>query len=41
MQLPLYIPEEILQAIFLEDVKLPPCVRQLKCDIDTLEIPIY
>ncbi|XP_029195689.2 uncharacterized protein LOC114961227 [Acropora millepora] len=31
-QLPVYIPEEILQAIFIEDQELPPCVRELKCD---------
>ena len=37
-QLPVYIPEEILQAIFFEDLKLPLCVRELKCGMDTLGI---
>ena len=36
-KLPVYIPEDILQAIFIdEDVELPPCVRELKCGMDTL-----
>ncbi|CAH3123927.1 unnamed protein product, partial [Pocillopora meandrina] len=29
-QLPVYRPEEILQAIFVEDLELPSCVRELK-----------
>ena len=40
-QLPVYIPEEILQAIFIEDLELPPCVRELKCGMDTLGIPMF
>lgn len=40
-QLPAYMPEEILQAIFIEDLELPPCVRELKCSMDTLEIPMF
>ena len=26
-----YIHQEILQAIFVQDLELPPCVRELKC----------
>ena len=38
----MYIPEEILQAIFIdEDVELPPCVRALNCGMDTLGIPMF
>ena len=40
-QLPVYIPEEILQAIFIRDLELPPCVRELKCGMDTLGIPMF
>lgn len=41
-QLPVYIPEEILQSIFIDkDVELPPCVRELKCGMDTLGIPMF
>jgi len=41
-QLPVYIPEEILQAILIdEDVALPPCVRELKCGMDALGIPMF
>ena len=41
-QLPVYIPEDILQAIFIdEDVELSPCVRELKCGMDTLGIPMF
>ena len=40
-QLPMYIPEEILQAIFIEDLELPPCVRELKCGMDTLGILMF
>ena len=40
-QLPAYIPEEILQAIFVEDLELPPCVRELKGGMDTLGIPMF
>ena len=40
-QLPVYIPEEILQAIFISDLELPPCVRELKCGMDTLGIPMF
>ena len=40
-QLPVYIPEEIMQAIFIEDLELPPCVRELKCGMDTLGIPMF
>ena len=29
--LPVYIHQEILQAIFVQDLELPPCVRELKC----------
>ena len=32
-QLPVCIPEEIVQAIFIEDLELSPCVRELKCGI--------
>ena len=39
--LPVYIHEEILQAIFVEDLELPPCVRELKCGMDTLGIPLF
>ena len=36
-QLPVYIPEEILQAIFIDkDQELSPCVRELKRGMDTL-----
>ena len=38
-QLPAYIPEEILQAIFVEDLELPSCVRELKGGMDALGIP--
>ena len=40
-QLPVYIPEEILQAIFVEDLELPSCVRELKGGMDTLGIPMF
>lgn len=41
-QLPVYIPEEILQSIFIDkDVELPPCVRELKCGMNTLGIPMF
>ena len=41
-QLPVYIPEEILQAIFIDkDQELSPCVRQLKRGMDTLGIPMF
>ena len=40
-QLPVYIPEEILQAIFVEDPELPSCVRELKGGMDTLGIPMF
>jgi len=39
--LPVYIYDEILQAIFVEDLELPPCVRELKCGMDTLGIPMF
>ena len=35
------IPEEILQAIFLEDLGLPSCVRERKCGMDTLGILMF
>ena len=41
-QLPVYIPEEILQAIFIDkDQELSPCVRELKRGMDTLGIPMF
>ena len=40
-RLPVYIPEEILQAIFVEDLELPSCVRELKGGMDTLGIPMF
>ena len=40
-QLPVYITEEILQAFFIEDLELPPCVRELKCGMDALGIPMF
>ncbi|CAH3132247.1 unnamed protein product [Pocillopora meandrina] len=40
-QLPVYIPEEILQAIFVEDLELPSCVRELIGGMDTLGIPMF
>ena len=39
--MPVYIPEEILQAIFVEDLELPSCVRELKGGMDTLGIPMF
>ena len=41
-QLPVYIPEEILQAIFIDrNQELSPCVRELKRGMDTLGIPMF
>ncbi|KAL9960243.1 hypothetical protein ACROYT_G033677 [Oculina patagonica] len=41
-QLPVYIPEEILQAIFIDkDQELSPCVEELKRGMDTLGIPMF
>lgn len=40
-QLPVYIPEEILQAMFIEDLELPLCIRELKCGMDTLRISMF
>ena len=40
-RLPVYIPEEILQAIFVEDLELPSCVRELKVGMNTLGIPMF
>lgn len=37
-QLLVYIPEEIPQAIFIEDLELPPCGKELECGMDTLRI---
>lgn len=40
-QLHVYIPEEILQVIFVEDLELPSCVWELKGGMNTLGIPMF
>ena len=41
-QLPVYIPEDILQAIFVGKCEqLSPCIRELKHGMDTLGVPVF
>ena len=41
-QLPVYMPEDILQAIFVEKCEqLSPCIRELKRGMDTLGVPVF
>ena len=41
-QLPVYIPEDILQAIFVGKCEqLSPCIRELKRGMDTLGVPVF
>ena len=41
-QLPVYIPEDILQAIFVGKCEqLSPCIKELKRGMDTLGVPVF